>query len=68
MIETLEIDLAIQPAKVEQTHSQPKPEIVLLCGPTGALVKAEAGRAERIRLGDIRTTLRAPLPTVNDSA
>lgn len=68
MVETLERNSEIQPAEIEQTQTQTKPEIVLLCGPMGALVKAEAGRAERIRLGDIRTALRAPLPTVNDSA
>lgn len=66
MVETLGKVLAVAPTGIEQTHSQKKPEIVLLHGPIGALIKAEAGREERIRLGDIRTALRAPLPTATD--
>lgn len=65
MVETLEREpetMREQISPAETSQFQKRPEIILLWGPMGALVKAEAGREARIAASNKRITEeRAPI-------
>mgnify|MGYP001590123415 CR=1 FL=1 len=75
MIETLETDTAaitagaLPPRTIIEVGVTPgRPPVGNIHPHMQALLDAEAGREERIRLGDIRTAKRPPLPVITDGA
>ncbi|GEM_PF-2862704 len=75
MIETLETDTAAITAEalpprtiIEVGVTAERPPVGDIHPHMQALLDAEAGRKERIRLGDIRTAIRPSLPVVTDGA